>query len=215
MGTFSQTKAAPKADAPVKRPPTVTKTIPLSAYADTWRQRPPTPPLVGIRQLAERDYEVGAKTAMEEAWKAFPDDQGRREEAFVNGLMRWVVARGLCKADDASLPAFSSHDEYVFGAFTPDGLKLLFQWVEDHKIEESCLGREVDAADFEALVRLASSPLVVDRLLRTMTPREKRRLRHSLDEMKREASDLMSFANDERFPVIEGDDDDAAPLPPH
>jgi hypothetical protein len=215
VSTFSKTVAAPKAEAPGKRPPTTTKTIPLKAYADTWKQRPTTAPTVGIRQLAERDYEVGAKTAMEDAWKAFPDDAGRREEAFVNGLMRWVVARGLCKADDASAPAFSSHDEYVFGAFTPDGLKLLFQWVEDHKIEESCLGREVDAGDFAVLARLVSSPIVVDRLLRTMTPREKRRLMHSIDEMKRETGDLMSFANDEKYPVIEGDDDDAPAHPTH
>lgn len=218
MSAFSRQKAAGGAVAaggdgdpaaepqrPTKRAPTGTFTIPLSAYADTWKLRPTAPHVVGLRQLAERDYENGAKRAMEEAWVAFPvpSDADRREEHFVNTLMRWVVARGTCLADDVTKPAFSSHDEYVAGAFTPDGIKLLYQAVEDHKIEESCLGAEVDAVGFAALARLASSAITVDRLLARLTHREKRRLAHVLAEMKRETGDLMAFADDEKYPVID------------
>lgn len=210
----AQDGAAPAA--PTKRAPTSTVTIPLSAYADAWKQRPATPPTIGLRQLAERDYESGAKRAMEEAWVAFPSpsDADRREEHFVNTLMRWVVARGTCLADDVTKPAFSSYDEYVAGAFTPDGIKFLYQAVEDHKIEESCIGAEIDKAGFADFARLASSAITVDRMLLRMTHREKRRLAHCLSEMKRVTSDLMTFADDRSFPVIdESDPPDAEELP--
>lgn len=216
MSAFSKQRAAAAGSdpaQPTKRAPDGFVTIPLSAYADTWRQRPAAPAKVGLRQLAERDYESGAKEAMEEAYKAFPTDADRREEHFVNALMRWVIARGTCAADDIAKPAWSSHDEYVAGAFTPDGIKLLFQAVEDHKITASCLGREIDAAGFAALARIAGAPLAVDRMLRQLTPREKRRLAHCLGEMKRLTADLLAFPEDESFPVI--DDSDAPDDGPH
>lgn len=227
MSAFSRQKAAggatgaavPGGEAPpgpVKRAPTSTFTIPLSAYADSWKQRPASPVTIGLRQLAERDYESGAKRAMEDAWTAFPvpSDADRREESFVNALMRWVVARGTCLADDVTKPAFSSYDEYVAGAFTPDGIKLLYQAVEDHKIEESCIGVEISASGFADLARLATSAITVDRMLSQMTHREKRRLAHCLAEMKRVTGDLMAFADDRSFPVIDDSDPaDAEDLP--
>ena len=223
MSAFSRQRAAGGAAqaaaqgsapiAPTKRAPESTFTIPISAYADTWKQRPTAPYTVGLRQLAERDYESGAKRAMEEAWTAFPapSDNERRDEHFVNSLMRWVIARGTCLADDASKPAWSSHDEYVAGAFTPDGIKLLYQAVEDHKIEVSCLGVEIDAAGFADIARLTSSNIVVDRMISRMTHREKRRLAHCLAEMKLLTGDLMTFESDRDFPVIDDIDPEALP----
>lgn len=172
---------------PGVRPAGAFRDVPPEAFADTWELRPTTPMRIGVRLLADGDYDKARAAAARLAADNHPTDPESRIEAFNEALMQWVVARGTCKADDVSQPFWQCPQDIVPIALSPDGLRLLFDAIEELKIEKTPLGREADDAALQSLGTLLQIEGVRTVLVRDGSKRLRRLLQHVLDEVNRVA----------------------------
>ncbi len=84
--------------------------VPPEAWASTWTDRPVEPVCVGLRFVAEGDLQDARVEAFRRASRLYPDHEKTArgaelwEQTFKDGLVRWVVARGTCDANDVNSP---------------------------------------------------------------------------------------------------------------
>lgn len=170
---------------PGVRPAGAFRDVPVDAFADTWELKPHQPLRIGLRLIADADYDKARASAENIARANHPAGHSPevRWEAYNEALMQWVVARGTCKPDDVSQPFWQCPQDIVPLALGPDGLRLLFDAIEELKIEKTPLGREADEPAIETLGALCQIAGVRAVVVRDGSKRLRRLIRHVLDEM--------------------------------
>ncbi len=157
-------------------------TVPPSAFADTWRLKPKAPIEIGIRLIADADFDK-ARTHAAKIAAEVPDPDARIE-AYNEALMQWAVARATCKPENAQEDFWRASQDVVPIALTDDGLTLLFHELQNLKIEQSPLIGEAKDAELEELGKLLQAPNAREILLTLGEPRLRRHLRWLLDEVR-------------------------------
>jgi len=134
MGTFREHGG----DEGARRPPRVI-TLPPSAFATEWRERPTEPVELGLRYLPDGETETARTEAAKHAMRLHPDDLELANDCFNDALLRWIVSRCTCSAEDAREPYFRAAQDTVWFALSEDGVKLIAHEYEVFKIETSPL----------------------------------------------------------------------------
>lgn len=132
--------------------------MPVTAFSDTWGEKPAEPIKIGLRTVAERDIQDARREAARIAWKSHPeqDDIEAREDAYNSALVLRALASSACQPEDASLPFWDAQESMLEVALTSEGLLHLWHELELLHAAETPLARE--ATDDE-VARLAASLL--------------------------------------------------------
>jgi hypothetical protein len=163
----------------------------LDAFADDWREKPEGGEIaLGLRKVSDAD----AQTARAEAAKFatdMHDDQQGQIESFNDALMRWLVVRGTCDANDVTknAPLFDGSEENVRNALTSKAIRYIWDEIDRFHVETSPL---VSAASDEDMVAFSNIVAQVD-LLNQMSSGAALRIRK-----------LVSFCLTEMREVIKG-----------
>ena len=146
-------RVAKEAARAVPRPPR-TVTLPASAWATTYPDRPAGDIEVGLRLYSEADAVQVRAAAAQRAWRDHPQESDEEERVLAgNGaVMALLVARAACKPDDARVPFFGhatmgGADDIVPLALTPKGVEFLFDHLNTLLLEESPSMPEADDED--------------------------------------------------------------------
>ncbi len=161
--------------------------VPLNAFADTWKAKPQAPLEIGLRLISDHDLDNARAYASRIAREHHPDpsDEDGRIEAYNELLMQWAVAVATCKPSDASKAYWQAPHDEVGIAFTEDGLKLMFHELIVLKIEHSPLIAEADATAIESLGKMLSIPGIAAFLVERGEPRLRRHITWVFDQVKK------------------------------
>lgn len=146
-------------------------------FADDWPEKPAEPVKAGLRLLSESDQESARAQAAQRAIEMHDDPDGR-VASYNDALMSWAVASALCAAEDARISYLDSPFENVILAFTPEGIRRIWEELEITHLLRSPLREEIDLEGLEALREL----LHPDRHS-AITPRMRRLLTFVLEEL--------------------------------
>lgn len=135
MGTFRDVTERGE-DAAKHRPPKVI-TVPPSAFASEWRDRPTEPVEIGLRTLADGETETARAEAAKRALRIHPEDRDLAVDCFNDALLRWLIARATCSPDDVREPYFRAAEDTVRFALSTEGVKLLSHELEVFTLETS------------------------------------------------------------------------------
>jgi hypothetical protein len=131
--------------------PPRTVTLPASAWATSYPDRPLGDVEVGLRLYSEADAVQVRAAAAQRAWRDHPQESDEEERVLAgNGaVMALLVARAACKPDDARVPFFGhatmgGADDLVPLALTPKGIEFLFDHLNTLLLEESPSMPEAD-----------------------------------------------------------------------
>jgi hypothetical protein len=143
-----------RATAPTVQKPARVVTLPRSAWAPSWPDRPEADVEVGLR-LPPEALLVGARAeAARKAWRLHPEpaDEDGRVEAYNSFVMAAVVAHAACSPEDETAPYFGelAVDNAPL-ALTADGLQHLFEQLDLFAAETSASIPEADDALLAAL----------------------------------------------------------------
>lgn len=178
--SFSQITAA------AARKPAAIVTLAPSAFADDWPHRPAKSVAVGLSLLSDRDIQTCRAEARKEADEMFPgarlgDDDWI--ESRNDALMRWAISLSLCDANDASQTYLHMQDEdRVKSAFTPQGVRHLWDELERATISQSPVRQQATDDDVEELGRLLIDG-TVQRLVAGQSVRMRKLVTFMLDEL--------------------------------
>lgn len=161
-------------------------------FQDEWPDKPREPVKAGLRLISEQDIDTAkaqaAARAIEFHGRPEVDESpltfDERIAAYNDALMTWAIATSLCFVDDCTRPYFDSPFENVLLAFTPDGIRAIYEQLEILHIERSPLVDEIEADGIgELMARLAGGEL--DTMAQGPKQRRVRRLlTHVLNELR-------------------------------
>lgn len=161
MSAFSRVEQTASAQKPAH-----TCTVPLSAFSDTWKQRPKAPVCAGFRPLSLDDVRSVRAAASEEAFKMHPrpEDEDNREDAFKDAIMRLCVARSVCDPNDVHKPwspLGAAADDNVAVCLSVVGAQFLYRQIDFAAV----LASPYDGASDEDLLELFDLlPLALPRM---------------------------------------------------
>lgn len=148
MSTFNDVRA---------RKPTRMLMVPVSAFADDWRERPTAPVAVGLRLLSEKDCELAMSLAASATIEFFKGaDQVNRaavDDVYRSRMMAFAVARAVCDPNDVMQghPLFPALEDQISEFFAPTGIAFIYEALDTMTVELSPL---VPVATDEDLVLL-------------------------------------------------------------
>jgi hypothetical protein len=135
--------------------------IPVTAFADDWFHRPTAPVAVGIRLLSEQDGQIATANAARSTVEFFgggdpavPRPSREVEnEIYVSRIMGFAIARAVCDPNDVmkgheALPALEDH---VFSYLTPDGIRFVFEAMQQTTAKASPLSPAASDAELRVL----------------------------------------------------------------
>lgn len=136
-----------------------------NAFADDWAEKPDDGGEIalGLRKISDADSTTAraeaAKFAME-----MHDDQEGQVEAFNDALMRWLVVRGTCDANDNTInaPLFDGSEENVRNALTSKGIRFVWDEIERFHQETSPLVPVATDEDLLELAELMKQPKLLE-----------------------------------------------------
>ncbi len=117
--------------APARKAPRVVVLDP-DHFSDTFEAKPQQAVAVGLRLVGERDIDIARAQAARRVSEMFSTsddettDETAKDEAYNDALMRWVVARATCKANDISAPYFDCAEDTIGVALTPAAIVKLW-----------------------------------------------------------------------------------------
>lgn len=149
-------------DSAQPRKPASTLTIPVTAFSDDWLERPTAAIAVGLRLLSELDGQIVTRDASNATVVFFGLDQpgAIRPPAevmnaiYISRCMALAVARSVCDPNDVQ----KMHDEllaledHVHRYFSPDGIKFVFQALQEKTAALSPLSPEASDEELTLLV---------------------------------------------------------------
>jgi hypothetical protein len=146
--------------APPRRPARVVL-VPPTAFADDYADRPAEPIAVGLRLLSETHVTGARAEASRQAVARYTDEEAdvtdprALDEAYNDALLEHLVAAALCDPNSvtASHPLFPYAADQVPGAFSPEGLRFLYDELARVHHEASPL---VPAITSEGVVELVA-----------------------------------------------------------
>lgn len=148
MATFTQTLAA-RSNAPVR-----VVTLPLSAWASQYQDRPAGDVQIGLRRYAEGEAVRARAAASQIAWKLHPErgDSDARDEAYNGLVMAKLVAWSCCDPRDVSISYFGTAtgigaEDVLPLALSPKGIEWLFGELDALLTEEGPTAPEADDDD--------------------------------------------------------------------
>lgn len=149
----------------------------LESFADDWSSKPAGDFLVGLRKFSDGDAQTARAEAAKYAVMMHDDHQGQ-VEAFNDALMRWVIVRGTCDANDVTqnCPIFEGSEENVRLALTSNAIRYLWDEIERFHVEQSPIVPEATNEEFLVLAELLKNPALLDNL----TPGAQKRVRKLL-----------------------------------
>jgi hypothetical protein len=133
--------------------------LPPSAFADSWSSKPKAEVAIGIRFVSEHDLQIAKAEASRSVERLYVDKDGatidheKLVESWNDALIRWIVAVGTCDANDVSKPYFAFAQDTVAIALTPQGVRRLWDEIEQLAIE---FGPASTEAGDEAVAALAA-----------------------------------------------------------
>lgn len=146
------------------RPPQRVETLPPSAWAETWADRPREPVKVGLRLVSDKTLENAVHFAEKHA-----DARATHDDVWVEqynaALRRHALGQILCSPTDASRPYFQGAPDILVGlALRPETMTFLWERFELLKIAASPL---TTVGTNEDLIILASLIVDPEQLART------------------------------------------------
>jgi len=147
--------------APPRKPARIVL-VPPRAFADGWSGRPTEPIAVGLRLLSEAHVTGARAEASKQVVAAFMgedgtvSDHGAFNDAFNDALLGHLVAGALCdpNSTDAPHPLFPLAADLVPLAFSPEGLRFLYDEIARLHHEASPLVPAITADGVVELVKL-------------------------------------------------------------
>lgn len=167
MSAFSR---AVSADA---RPAPRTLTISPESFAESFRGRPTTDIVIGIKVPSERDYRAANFEAEKE-----PDPAKANQKIFDT-----VVSRGICDPNNvnAEHPAFPVAEETLPIALKPRAIQRIYDEIERLAVEQSPLYAEATDADVADLWALLAGDAPFEGMAPIDAARCRRYLRFALE----------------------------------
>lgn len=132
-----------------------------SHFADTCDRRPDATVLLGLRRINEKTVEIARANASEEAWEQIANvlDYAKREDAYLDATMCWMVSAALCLVEDARTAYLRGGVDELRTTFTPEGIRFLYQHLEKLHLERSPVVTEIAVDGVGDLVsRLTKDP---------------------------------------------------------
>ncbi len=168
MTTFAKVLAARD------RMPTRHVVLTVDSFADDWQDKPLGEIAIGLRKISDSD----TQTARAEAAKfaiGMHDDREGQIEAFNDALMRWLIVRGTCDANDVALnaPLFDGSEENVRNALTTKAVRFVWDELERFHLETSPIVHVATNEDFAEFLELAKHLELLD----LMSPASQLRIR--------------------------------------
>jgi len=135
------------------------------AFAEDWQGKPEVDFALGLRRVSDADIQTARAEAAKYAIEMH-DDQLGRIESFNDALMRWIIIRGTCDANDSSLnaPIFEGSDENLRNALTSKAIRYLWDAVERFHIEHSPIVAEASDDEFLELIAYLKMPVILEKL---------------------------------------------------
>lgn len=169
MTTFAEAKAART------RIPTRHVVLRTDAFAEDWQEKPDGGEIaLGLRKVSDADTTTARAEAAKFAINMHDDREGQIE-AFNDALMRWLIVRGTCDANDVSknAPLFDGSEENVRNALTSNAIRYVWDEIDKFHIETSPIVTAASDEDMVAFADLVRRPT----LLQHMTPGAALRIR--------------------------------------
>jgi hypothetical protein len=141
-------------------------TIPRSAFADDWADKPTDDIVAGLRLVAEKDQETATIEAAKYATRVLEGgpheakvDAETFDEIFNSRIMVEIVARTLCDPNDVTKPhpTFPFPEDQIPIAFSPRGIRLVWAALERAMVELSPVVGEASNADLQRLAMHVSN----------------------------------------------------------
>lgn len=176
-----------------KRPPPGNVIVPASAFDATWDRRPTSDVCLGLRFISDDDAQTARSQAAKTAFRLHPRAaSGGLEEqpwadAYEDALMRWIVARGTCDANDAAKAWdgwLGTPEDTVSVALTIGGVRLIFDAWERMRIAHDVTIPE--ATDEEIAQFAAIAPERLGQIGKAEASRVRRLVRFCLNELESE-----------------------------
>jgi hypothetical protein len=178
-----------------RKPPAFALVSP-SAFQENWEERPTDTVAIGLRLIADADIEDARVEAARRAHQLFPNaatDANVAEvwvSCFTDALVRWIVARGTCDANDVTKPWElwrAAPEDQARETLTDLGARFLFDEWEKMRITVDIGIPEATDADIALLSELAGR---LKHLPRDREARARRLLRFVLEELEDAPPDL-------------------------
>lgn len=148
-----------------------------NAFAEDWQSKPGEDLALGLRRVSDADIQTARAEASKFAIDMHPDSSDRvgQVESFNDALMRWIVVRGTCDANDCAInaPIFDGSEENVRNALTSQAIRFVWDAIERFHLEQSPIVPEATDDDFLELIVYLKMPS----LLETLSPGARRRFR--------------------------------------
>lgn len=138
----------------------------LNAFVDDWQEKPEGGEIaLGLRKVSDGDTQTARAEAAKFAIEMHDDREGQIE-SFNDGLMRWMVVRGTCDANDVTqnAPLFDGSEENVRNALTSKAIRYIWDEIERFHIETSPLVPVASNEDMIAFAELVKRPELLDLL---------------------------------------------------
>lgn len=145
-----------------------------NSFADDWQSRPKEDVALGLRRVSDADIQTARAEAAKFAIDMHDDEEGRYE-AFSDALMRWLIIRGTCDANDIRVnhPLFDGSEENVRNALTKEAIRYTWDHVDRFHAETGPLIPEASDEDFLTLASYLQTP----ELLEVMSTANRKRFR--------------------------------------
>jgi hypothetical protein len=125
-------KASAALAASARKPPRVLS-LPPSAFADTWKDKPAQPTRVGIKRIAEADQRAARVEAAKKADALHPScthDDPIWVEAYNQALMHACIGFALTQPEDLTQPLWSLQFDVLPHRLAEGGVERLFDELE-------------------------------------------------------------------------------------
>lgn len=132
-------------------------------FADDWSEKPAPGGEIalGLRKVSDADTTTARAEAAKYAMEMHDDQEGQIE-AFNDALMRWLIVRGTCDANDVTLnaPLFDGSEENVRNALTSRGIRYVWDEYERFHLETSPLVLPASDEDITSLIQFLKPELL-------------------------------------------------------
>lgn len=168
------------------RKPAAIVSLPTTAWASEWPDKPTQEVAVGLSLLSERDLQTVRAEAAKEANELHPGsgaDDPDWVDARNDALMAWAVSLALREPDDAALPVLPMQDEdEVRRALSGGAIRHLWDELERASIVNSPVRSEATDEEVERLAHLLLEGHV-EKLASPSQTRLRKLLSFALDEL--------------------------------
>lgn len=150
---FKRQSPFAKVQAEIAKVPACIVELAPALWRDGRPAKPAAPVKVGLRLLAEKDFEDASARAAKDAWANHPEPMPEelRVEHYNNRLMGYLMAEATCSPQDVTQKYFEHADIKVFLDLTPDGIRYLWDHYESFAISTSPTSPEATDEELDAL----------------------------------------------------------------